>query len=328
MTKTIAGSEILCGDMNYPTILYSYEDYLFLGEMRDTARIAIYKIDGDTLRYVKGLINRGRGPHEFYYDYYSLSGDSLFVSNSDPTGIKSITGISLENIEEAGDFSKWKEYSFSESDLMTGLDFAKVDDGKFIVACGTPNTRQIFSLADFNSSKRIPLEYWPNDSTRGPMHAKQMVYMHSRLESQRGRIAYANCNARYMFIADIDGQELVIDRELYSHLPQYKILPDENVRYSIEGEFGIDLYSTSKYIYASLGRTVREYKEEESYKGYPFNYMDEIEVYDWNGKFIDNYQTDRPFYSFVVSSDDKYLFTTTEDLETKEPCLLRYDLKL
>ena len=75
-------------------------------------------------------------------------------------------------------------------------------------------------------------------------------------------------------------------------------------RYSADGEDGIMPRSTRKYIYAQVGRTGKEIKESDTYKGYPQTFMDEIEVYDWNGMFIDNYQTD------VLSLPSQSLLTT------------------
>ena len=130
-----------------------------------------------------------------------------------------------------------------------------------------------------------------------------------------------------MFIADIKDGEFIKIKELYSHLPQYEIKQDENIRYLADGEYGILLCSTATHIYAQVGRTVKEVKQGDNYKGYPNSYFDEIEVYDWDGRFIDNYQTDRPFLTFTVSEDNHFLYTFTEDIDTKEPLIMRYRLK-
>lgn len=329
VTRAINGRVLMVQNLEGYGIVCSYKDYLFLKEDRDTSRLIAYKIDNDSLIYFRGLIDRGRGPREFYYVEYYLCGDTLYVSNSDPSGIKALYGIPLNNIERIDDSGRWKEYTFSEDDIMTGMSFARLTDGRFIIAGGKTDTQQILSLVDFKvKEERTPLHFWPKDSTQGPIASKQMVYMQSSLNSQKGRILYANLYARYMFIASVDENKLQESQVIYSSLPKYVIKPDGNIRYSEDGEYGIQPYSTAEYIFASVGRTVREVKESETYKGYPRWYNDEVEVYDWNGVFIDNYKTDRPFSSFAVSADNQFLYTMTMDLKSKEPVIIRYELRL
>lgn len=315
-------------DLEGSAFVCAYDDLLILRESRDTSRLVIYRMDGDSLLYVKGLINKGRGPREFIYSEFSLSGDTLFVSNSDPTGIKSIYGLSLKDISRISDQKLWKEYSFIEGDLQTGMNFAKVRDGSFVISGGTANSKQILSVSDFGKNSRTPLDFWPADSTQGPLHSKQMVYMQSYIESQNGLILYSNRYAWYMFIAKARNENLHIEHVIYPRLPQYTVRPDGNIGYTIDGELGIKPYTTRKYIYATLGKTRHELMEKDSFKGYPITYGDEIEIYNWDGNFIDNYQTDTPFYSFAVSSDNRYLYTMSLDLDSKETVIRRYELSL
>ena len=328
ITRIVPGQEMIVKHLQGYGIIGAYGDYLFLKEKRDTSRLVVYHVAGDSLTYFKGLINRGRGPFEFYYTEYSFGEDSLFVSNSDPAGIRAIYGIPLQDMSRIDDVSTWKKYPFREKDLQTGLSFAPYGKGRFIVMCGKPDTQEIFSLTDFNGKGRIPLRFWPDDPTPGPLHSKQMVYMQSSLCSRSDRIAYASLNARYMFLASVAGEELITTAAIYPRLPQYQIKPDGNLRFSEDGEYGILLRSTPDYVYAQVGRTVSEVNSADNYKGYPDYFVDEIEVYDWNGRFVDNYQTDRPFYSFAVSEDNRYLYTLTLAPDTSEPILMRYEFSM
>ena len=81
-------------------------------------------------------------------------------------------------------------------------------------------------------------------------------------------------------------------------------------------------------MYAQVGRRAKEARPLDVTQGYSSTYTDEIEVYDWNGKFIDNYETDRPFFTFAVSPDNRFLYTLSKDLDTEERIVMRYDLKL
>lgn len=328
VTKQISGTEMAACNLEGYGIVGLHGNYLFLKENRDTSRLVVYhiEIEGDSLTRFKGLINKGRGPREFYYPEYAFTRDSLFISNSDPGGMRAIYGISLRDMRNIDNVQAWSEYTFHETDLMTGLSFVPLGAGKFVIAAGTAGTRQIFSLTDFGKGERVPLLFWPNDSTAGPLHCKQMVYMQSKLRARGEKILYANLNARYLFIGTVRDNQLSVNSVIYSHLPQYQVKADENIRYLENGEYGILPYTTEKFIYAQVGRTVREVKQSDSYKGYPVLYCDEIEVYDWDGTFIDNYQTDRPFYSFAVTPDNKTLYTMSQDTLSKEPVIVRYAL--
>ena len=327
VTKKVTGTMMKVDDLYGYRMLCAYGDYIFLQESRDTARLVVYKVEGDSLQYFKGLINRGRGPSDFYYPEFSLYGDTLFVSNSDPTGMKDIFSIPLDDMSRIADPTRWKKHSFSEYDVQSAMNFTPYGNNQFIIAGGKADSRELFSLVDFSGTReRIPLDYYPNDSTQGPLYAKQNVYMQSRLCASGNRVLVANEQARYMFIATVKGGALVEKAMIYSHLPQYEIKPDGNIRYSADGEDGIMPRSTRKYIYAQVGRTWKEIRESDTYKGYPQTFMDEIEVYDWNGKFIDTYQTDRPFFTFAVTPDDRYLYTLSMDLDTGERVVVRYEL--
>lgn len=327
VTKTVIGSPMKVVDLYGYRIIGAYNDFLFLHESRDTARLVVYKVEGDSLKYYKGLINKGRGPYDFYYAEFSLSGDTLFVSNSDPTGMKDIFSIPLDDMSRIDDPQVWKKNSLSEYDIQTGLSFAPYGNGQFIIAGGKSDSRELFSLLDFHRDpERQAIDFFPNDSTSGPLFAKQSVYMECRMRPGKDCFLYANRSARYMFIAAVKDGSLVEKSVIYSHLPQYEISPDGNYRLNSDGEDGIVPYSTTNRVYAQVGRTWKEIRASDTYKGYPQTYMDEIEVYDWNGRFIDNYQTDRPFFTFAVTPDDRYLYTLSMDLDTGERVVMRYEL--
>ena len=82
------------------------------------------------------------------------------------------------------------------------------------------------------------------------------------------------------------------------------------------------LLAIYSYIYVTYSNTV----ENKEYKGYPGYFKDRIDVYDWDGNIIQRYETDQPFYNFIVSNDDSCLYTLSHDNETKEPTLLYYKL--
>ena len=62
------------------------------------------------------------------------------------------------------------------------------------------------------------------------------------------------------------------------------------------------------------------------YKGYPFYYTDFVDVFDWEGNQLERLQFDIPFGDFVVTEDGRTLYTISEDKETFEASIRRYDL--
>jgi len=326
VTASLSGKVLQVKDFPAYRIFGSINGYLLCQADRDTSRVVFYRIEGDSLKYAAGIINKGRGPHEFIYVEFSLCKDTLFVSNSSPTGMSEIWGIPLNDIPHIGDINRWKAYKWSGQKIMTGLSFAKASGGKFIVAGGLTNTRHILSMVDFPKNQLNQFDLWPKDSTAASLFSKQMVYLQSHLAINDGKLFYACLEGRYMFITKIGEKSLGKPVYIYSHLPGYKARPDGNVDFDDDCEYGIFPYTTSRFIYAQLERNRKEIDASEEYKGYPWLYFDEIEVYDWKGKFIGNFRTDKPFSSFVVSPDDRFVYTLSIDLQTKEPEIIRYNL--
>lgn len=329
VTMTLEGQPMRVEGILPGKLVAAYQDYLFLREERDTSRLVVYQVSGDSLKYFKGLIDKGRGPREFLYTEYSLYGDTLFVSNGNPFGLRQIFGIPLTDMSVIDDKDLWKEYAFPDPDLMTWQVFTGYGPGRFVVAAGEGGTETILSLADCLVGECTPIQYWPADTVQLQANFKQQVYMDCYMRSQGDRICYSHLYARYMFIGKVDDGVMAEKALVYSNLPKYKVDSDGlNVSYVDKKNAGIDIYSTADYIYAQLKRTREEIQKTESYKGFEKHSFDEVEVYDWDGQFIANYQTDKPFHDFVVSPDNHYLYTVAEDPELLEYVITRYELPL
>lgn len=330
VSLTLTGREMWAEGILPGEMVAAYQDYLFLREERDTSRLAVYQVSGDSLKYFKGLIDKGRGPREFLYTEFSLYGDTLFVSNGDPFGLRRIFGIPLADMSVIDDKDQWKEYTFPASDLSTFQVFTGYGPGQFVVAGGERGAETVFSLADCLAGECTPIQYWPADTIQVPAESKQMAYLGGRMQSQGELICYAHRESRYMFVGKVEDGALVEKSVIYSSFPKYKLASDGvNITYMTrKNDAGIDIYSTADFIFAQLDRTWKEKRKSESYKGFDKYSFDEIEVYDWEGRFIANYQTDKPFYDFVVSPDNRYLYTIVEDPELLEYVITRYELPL
>lgn len=330
VTQTLKGNELMVENLlDSPGICAVYQDYIFLRFNRDTSRLVAYQLSGDSLKFFCGLVDRGRGPQEVIYSEYSLYGDTLFFSNGSPSGISQFYGVSLSDMTQIADRSRWKEYAFPKPEMMTWQTYTGYGPGRFLIAGGDEGATHFLTLADCASAECSPICFWPNDNTSVPPVSKQMVYADCRLCSQGDLVCYAHQYSRYLSIFKIEDNTLVEKALIYPRLPKYELDQDgRNIRYVDSDNSGIKVYTTPDFVFAQLGRTSKEIMRSELYKGYPETYFDELEVYDWSGRFIANYQTDRPFVSFAVSPDNRNLFTKTVDPETLEPILMRYVLPL
>ena len=74
VTKTVTGEVIKVSNLEGSSLVCLYDDYLLLRENRDTSLLIAYRFEDDSLKYVKGFINKERGPREFYYTEYPPDG--------------------------------------------------------------------------------------------------------------------------------------------------------------------------------------------------------------------------------------------------------------
>jgi len=324
VTGELKGTVMKSGSMSGILLLGSYGDYLLFKTADKDGKLAAYKVDGDSLIFVcKGII-KGRGPHEFIYNEYSMRSDTLFVLDATPTGPIGLFGIPLDDITAISDYSRWREYSMEGMpQIMTGLYFASLGGGRFIVTGGKSDEKQIFSMLDFNKRKVSPIEFWPDDGYEGPNITKQLVYDNGRVSSMDDKILYAPSKGRYLALFKERNGSLKDWKTIYGVFPKFKSRKDGNPIFAEGGYEGVKFVVSERKIYAH----VRRQYDGKGYKGYPEYCFDEIETYDWDGNFLGNYRTDRPYITFVPSQDDKYIYTTSIDLSTKEDMVVRYRIE-
>ena len=328
VTEELSGEVLRLNGIQVPSpvLLSSCGDLLLVKTSDNNAKIALCRVDGDSVKVLGRGIKKGRGPYEFIYANYCVSGDSLFVMDSNPMGFTALYGIPLKKAGALSDYSCWKHYVGSGFPQMRTVGyFIRSSPGCFVACAGEPGKEQIFSLLDFNNSVVTPMVFWPDDGNECETEVKQMVYMNSSLGSgPDGLFAYAADRGRYLAIMGTDGDNITVKNLIYNVLPKFTS-QNHNVRYDKMQYAGIIIKCTDERIYAKLYRD--DSGESEEYKGYPSYCFDEIEIYDWDGHFIKCIRTDRPHSTFCPSSDDKYLYTTTLNLETGDDVMVRYELE-
>jgi hypothetical protein len=326
VTAELSGEVLDCKSFVGGYLLNAYKDCLIFDTYDNSAKIAIYRIDGDSLVLADKGIKKGRGPYEVIYANYCQSGDSLFVLDSNPMGFNTIYGIPLNEAGALSDYGQWKKYPCDGiPQMITAGYFVKIGSGRFVVNAAEPGTEHIFSILDYTDRSVTQLEYWPEDGNECETEVKQMAYINNWISGGVGdRVVYAAGKGRYMAIMRPEDGVMKEKSMIYDVFPKFTS-KNYNIKYEMDQYKGIFVTSSAKRIYAKLYQD--DWGESEEYKGYSPHFFDEIEIYDWNGRFIKCIRTDRPYSSFCPSPDDKYIYTTSIDLETGEDLILRYRVK-
>ena len=98
VTEELSGEVLRLNGIQVPSpvLLSSCGDLLLVKTSDNNAKIALCRVDGDSVKVVDRGIKKGRGPYEFIYANYCVSGDSLFVMDSNPMGFTALYGIPLK----------------------------------------------------------------------------------------------------------------------------------------------------------------------------------------------------------------------------------------
>ena len=208
-----------------------------------------------------------------------------------------------------------------------GNDFDLLTSSDYIVLGGEYGRESILARLSERSLTWSSVPFWPDDGYKGEALPKQMLYTrNSKVFSNGDKIFYASGEGRYFSILNISGDP-VSESFIYDEYPSYSVGPDGlNPKRDPESKLGGIACATDSAIYIGLLNclhTPAGYVPD-NYKGYPPYYIDEIEVYGWNGEYLCTYTLDTPFATFFVSG--RYLYTVTVDRDTMLSEIYRYDL--
>ena len=277
-------------EMSLFEIVYANDSLLVATLISPDCQLAAIPIGGGS--ETRLFLHKGRGPMEVVYSKVKSYNDSLFVLSHDPYGINGLIKIPVSGIQ---DMTEW-EY----------IDFARLSE---------------------RSLTWSSVPFWPDDGYKGEALPKQMLYTrNSKVFSNGDKIFYASGEGRYFSILNIS-EDPVSESFIYDEYPSYSVGPDGlNPKRAPESKLGGIACATDSAIYIGLLNCLLSPAGyvPDSYKGYPPYYIDEIEVYGWNGEYLCTYTLDTPFATFFVSG--RYLYTVTVDRDTMLSEIYRYDL--
>ena len=209
------------------------------------------------------------------------------------------------------------------------LSITSLDSLRLICLTNDFASEDILFLMDFSIDSIRKISFPISDSFLGEPSIKAMVYTSNakiHYNKKLAKLAYACGEGQYLEIMDYKDGNVCNRKKVLSILPEYSIWSEGNLMsYEMidKRHRGVQSWMTEQGIYISYNN----WDYDSLYKEYPWYYTDIIYVFDWEGNKIRSFMTDRPFSTFMVSADDKKLYTISMELETSEPLICSYYLE-
>jgi hypothetical protein len=336
-TFTLQGVNMILND---PSFLFGrlidLQDSILYVESRgrDTI-INIYVVKGDSLNVHDRFLTRGNGPYEVnvFANVYDRATKTLsFFENYG----KLTKGYQVDVKTKNGihDKSTWRVFDFSPiGDINMRHSFAYVSDTLLLAIGGKFYSQELLTLINLNNcALTYSLDFWPDDGSEENNLVKQKVYIdnaHVFKNSKLNRYLYVSDWGKYMEIFSIEDKQVTHRLPVCTIYPKYKAAED-GINYSLKKEeinYGFYVYTTDSLIYARpVEVTLEMLRSGQGVEGYDRAYSRIIDVYNWNGNLIKRYETDIPFHSFVVDEENNFLYVLTNDLETEDTLIRKYNL--
>ena len=155
---------------------------------------------------------------------------------------------------------------------------------------------------------------------------KKIVYTNNAnifLNEGKKRLAYTCGEGQLFDIYDYKSGNLSGRKRVLDILPRYEALEhrgrkdlklldklNRGIRPSFSEDFICITYNNSDEI--------------ETYKGFPGYYVDQIDVFDWDGRMLARLRMDKPFSTYQMSKDGRLIYTLSTDMGTGETEIRKY----
>jgi hypothetical protein len=132
---------------------------------------------------------------------------------------------------------------------------------------------------------------------------------------------------KYVELFKINNKEIMERKVISNTFPNYKVAKD-NLNYGTskdDNNHGFTSFVTDQYIYLKpVEFTFEMIRTGGKYKGYPCQYNDRVDVWDWDGNLVKRYEFDVPFHTFGVDEENNTIYVQTDDLENGNNIIRRY----
>lgn len=332
VTDQIVGENLKVKNLDGRSFIAIKDSFFIMNSFYNDSLVIIYDLkDNNRLIKVGSYIIKGNGPNEFN----SISGQMIdeMLEIIDSHGqITKLSTVNIKSLVEKEDINNFVNQDLSWiKPFNYGGDFIRLNDSLLLLLGGDYEDRNLITMIDLNNKTKTPLNYWVEDSYNDVNIPKQMAYCsNSRVFKNKQKVLFASGLGRYLEILTLSDQRIVDRKLIYGFTPIIEKRNDNlNYKVKFESYRGMKVRTTNKYIYVRL----KTYQDENGnqlnitdFKGYPYYYNDELEVYDWDGNFIRNYQTDIPFNDFIVTDNNQTLFIVSQDIDSGEPIIVKYRL--
>ena len=297
----------------------------------------VFELKNDSLVFLKSFLGKGEGPCEMFTPLfcYNVENNDFIVSD---VNIKNGVIINLADINIVDRVSEWKRTNaFMSNHAYFWYGYVASSDSTVLAKISCPNKRSILAEVNlYNGTIRDIENFWPEDGFSGSENVKQAEYGRGRyscLWKQPGnnRYFYSSRHGYYAEFFSLEDGKAVNKQLLFDIFPDYGTKDNMNPIEDDNTSMGMSVSVTKKYVYIKFNRgTVGDYREQvrdanrKLTDDYSFN--NEVFVYDWSGRLLKIYKLDTLVRAFYVEADDRFILANTDDNESGETLILRYNL--
>ena len=322
-TRTISG-QVVFEDVDAMMLLSATDSSVLVIHPSDTLLLGIYSPSGH-----QKFLRKGRGKYEVLNPSlsYCVHGHTLdFIDHAGFASSQPARMISLD-LSCPEDFSSWTVTDLSWIGRSRAVShMVNIAPGKYLAVTGRYESGTLLTLLDIQGRTYTPLDYRIPVKSETESLAGDLVFNSSSIafscDEKTPRIAYACGDGKYLEILSWDGRTLLPQKIVFDIVPDFRAEAKGNVEMLDKENRGLRIRAASSRLFVLYEHPV----EMAEYKGYPFYYTDFVDVFDWEGNQLERLQFDIPFGDFVVTEDGRTLYTISEDKETFEASIRRYDL--
>ena len=329
LDTAIYGSYIRCG----------YEDLFFLWQKSPDWSFEVCQLKNDSLIKVGDFLERGGGPFEVPRGNLYLSEDlqKLFVYSDDYMTMYSIPFPLETNLFQKDTWEKKVvprvEEEFLWSHSMSPIQ--AINDSTFLIMASNFNENYLFSLVEEGHRTTPVRDFpYPDDGVSVAPLIRWSAYNDDSWFLKRpgyNEYAFTGEDGSYLGIFELKDKKISNSKYSLNEFPDYYARPDGiNIKRNSNNQLGYMAQATSKYIYllSSPFKKRQERADNESYKGYNLFSRNRITICTWKGEIVGNFLLNIPITSFVVSEDDRFLYGYTENPETNDYMMVRYEFPI
>lgn len=235
-------------------------------------------------------------------------------------------------LDKTDDYDAWTANEFPVSLYSGTVESATwVGENIFAVTMFNDDTTHFLFLVDTKGSKYTDVGFNIEDGCDGERLSKTIVYGPNSgvfYNEKLCKLAYTCGEGRYFEIMTLKNGSISDRKVVFGDMPKYKTVKEGSyILYKLDDseKRGITACSTQEAIYITY--TFNSDLKGERSDGYPGYFHDMIDVFDWDGNRLSRLRTEKPFQHFIVSKDDKKLYTISLDLTTKKQEIDEYEIR-